>query len=125
MNLLLDTHALLWWLGDDPALSSAARERIADGANLVFVSVAALWEIRIKEALGKLDLPPEFEAVLEQQPFLTLDVKARHVHGLRDLPLLHRDPFDRMLVAQARAEGLVLVTCDAAIRQYDVQTLPA
>ncbi len=120
MNLLLDTHVLLWWLDDDPTLSERAREAIGDGRNAAFVSAAALWEIRIKEAVGKLELPEDFEDVLNRQPFLSLDVKARHVHALRDLPMLHRDPFDRLLVSQAQTERLALVTRDRAILRYDV-----
>ncbi|MBI4704755.1 MAG: type II toxin-antitoxin system VapC family toxin [Deltaproteobacteria bacterium] len=125
MNLLLDTHPLLWWLDDNPTLSASARQAIGDGKNTAFVSVAALWEIRIKEALGKLELPGEFEAVLDKQPFLVLDVKARHVHALKDLPMPHRDPFDRLLVTQARTERLTLVTRDPAILSYGVAHIVA
>ncbi len=125
MNLLLDTHVLLWWLDDGPTLSERAREVIGDGANAAFVSVAALWEIRIKEALGKLALPDDFEQVLEREPFLVLDVKAPHVHALKDLPMLHRDPFDRLLVAQAQTERLTLVTRDPVIHRYDVRCVVA
>jgi len=125
MNLLLDTHVLLWWLNNDSTLSDTARNAIADGSNAVFVSVVALWEIRIKEAIDKLALPETFEATLEAQPFLTLDVKARHVHALKDLPLLHRDPFDRLLITQAITEKLVLVTRDKTIARYNVPRLQA
>lgn len=125
MNLLLDTHALLWWLDDSPTLSEPAREAIGDGTNTVFVSVAALWEIRIKEALGKLVLPDEFEEVVHDQRFLILDVKARHVHALKQLPMLHRDPFDRVLITQALTERLTLVTRDPAILRYDLPFLLA
>ncbi len=125
MNLLLDTHVLLWWLDDDPTLSKAARQVISDGHNTAFVSVAALWEIRIKEALGKLNLPDDFEQVLQREPFLVLDVKARHVHALRQLPMLHRDPFDRLLITQAQTERLTLVTRDSAILRYDLRCVVA
>lgn len=125
MNLLLDTHVLLWWLDDDPTLSASARQVISDGRNTAFVSVAALWEMRIKEALGKLTLPDDFEQVLEHEPFLVLDVKARHVHALKGLPMVHRDPLDRLLVAQAQTERLTLVTRDPVILRYDLRCVVA
>jgi len=125
MRLLLDTHVLLWWLDDSPNLSAAAKEAIADPGNIVAVSVASLWEIAIKKGIGKLDLPDDFEEVLSHQGFELLDVKPAHTFGLHALPLLHRDPFDRMLVAQARAEGLRIVTRDTWIQSYDVPVLDA
>ena len=125
MRLLLDTHALLWWLDDAPTLSAAATAAIADPGNIIFVSVASLWEIAIKRATRKLELPDEFEEVLSQQGFQFLDVKAGHTFGLRSLPLLHRDPFDRMLVVQAQVEDLRIVTRDARIISYDVPILEA
>jgi PIN domain nuclease of toxin-antitoxin system len=120
MNLLLDTHALLWWLDDHPALSQRAREAIASEENLVFVSVATVWEIRIKEGLGKLEVPPDFREALQAQAFLFLDITVDHAHTIVDLPKHHRDPFDRMLIAQAREEGLVIITHDERFRSYDV-----
>ncbi|HQP43914.1 MAG TPA: type II toxin-antitoxin system VapC family toxin, partial [Thermoanaerobaculales bacterium] len=82
MNLLLDTHALLWWLDDNPTLSAEARDAIADGRNLVFVSAVVIWEIRIKEALGKLKLPPDFRAILDRQAFDNLALTVDHAHRL-------------------------------------------
>jgi PIN domain nuclease of toxin-antitoxin system len=125
MNLLLDTHALLWWLGDDPTLSGKARDAIADGRNVVFVSAASIWEIRIKQAIGKLKLPRSFREVLEAQAFMNLPVTAEHAHGVLALPPHHRDPFDRMLVAQAKAERLTVVTRDERIKRYGVSVLDA
>ncbi len=125
MNLLLDTHVLLWWLDDDPAMASEAREAIADGGNLVFVSAATVWEIVIKKALGKLDVPDEFQDVLARQPFRLLDITADHAFQIGSLPMLHRDPFDRMLVAQCQVEGLRLVTRDPDIKLYEVPVLEA
>ena len=125
MNLLLDTHALLWWLDDDPTLSEAARWLIADGSNLVFVSAVSVWEIRIKQSLGKLTLPDEFRHVLKSQPFEELPLTADHAHRLAELPPLHRDPFDRMLVAQAMTERLTIVTRDPDIARYRVPTVTA
>lgn len=120
MRLLLDTHILLWWLDDNPALSPRARDLIAEPANVVVVSAASVWEIRIKEGLGKLKLSPTFQQVLEQQPFERLAVTIEHAHRLRSLPPHHRDPFDRMLIAQAQYEALTLLTADDVVRRYDV-----
>jgi PIN domain nuclease of toxin-antitoxin system len=120
MRLLLDTHALLWWLDDAPELSDTARAAIAGGDNVVFVSAATIWEIRIKQAIGKLQIAAEFEQVLDDQGFDSLDVTSRHAHALEDLPLHHRDPFDRILIAQARVERLRIVTRDVSFSSYDV-----
>lgn len=123
MNLLLDTHIVLWWLDDDPALPSAVKNRIAHGENLVFLSAAVVWEIRIKEALGKLDIPSDFSLVLDRQPFEKLAIKVEHAHAVKDLPLHHRDPFDRMLIAQAVTEGLTIATHDPVFEKYSVPLL--
>lgn len=120
MNVLLDTHVLLWWLNDDRALSQDAREVIGNEENLIFVSAATVWEIRIKEALGKLDVPPDFGQVLQAQPFLFLDITVAHANAIAALPPHHRDPFDRMLVAQAGVERLVIVTHDERFKSYGV-----
>ena len=125
MNLLLDTHALLWWLDDKPTLSAEARDAIADGRNLVFVSAVVIWEVRIKQSLGKLQLPSNFREVLSSQAFDELPMTVDHAHRLAELPPLHRDPFDRMLVAQAMAERLTIVTRDPDIPRYPVRTLRA
>ena len=125
MNLLLDIHVLLWWLEDDPTLAAAAREAIADADNTVYLSAVVVWEIRIKQALGKLELPADFEPVLAEQPFVDLPVSVHHAHAVARLPMHHRDPFDRMLAAQARCEGFRLVTRDAALSAYGVPTLEA
>lgn len=125
MNLLLDTHALLWWLADDPQLSQEARSAIADPDNAVFLSAVVVWEIRIKEAIGKLDIPSDFAEVLAGQPFSELPVTVEHANALAGLPALHRDPFDRMLVAQATAERLTVVTRDVDIPRYGIATVTA
>ena len=113
-GLLLDTHVALWWLAAEP-LSPAAVDAITDPATDVHVSVASLWELAIKASLGRFRLEDEFVDVLAAEGLALLPVRPAHVYGIRDLPLHHRDPFDRMLVAQARAEGLTLVTRDAAL----------
>ena len=125
MNLLLDTHTLLWWLDDNPTLSKKARAAIADGANTVFVSAVVIWEIRIKQALGKLKIPKNFERVLNQQPFEMLPITAEHAHAIEKIPSYHRDPFDRMLVVQAKIEGLTLVTRDIRLKRYKVPIIKA
>jgi len=125
MNLLLDTHVLLWWLDASPTLSEKATSAIADGSNLVFVSAAVIWEIRIKQALGKLEIPSNFRQVLDRQPFEILAITAEHAHAVGDLPAHHRDPFDRMLIAQAIVEGFAIVTRDSIIQQYKVPILKA
>jgi PIN domain nuclease of toxin-antitoxin system len=125
MNLLLDTHVLLWWLDDHPVLSRKAKAAIADGKNLVFVSAVAIWEIRIKQALGKLAIPQNFQKVLNAQPFEKLDITVEHAHAIKDLPAHHRDPFDRMLVAQTKVEHLTLVTRDIRLKKYKIPIIEA
>jgi len=123
MHLLLDTHVLLWWLGDSPRLGPASRTRMADPRARVFVSAATGWEISIKRALGELKAPADLDALLDRAGFERLAITFHHGEAAGDLPPLHRDPFDRMLVAQARLERLALVTADEAIRAYDVETV--
>ncbi|MEI6972634.1 MAG: type II toxin-antitoxin system VapC family toxin [bacterium] len=125
MNLLLDTHVLLWWLADDPTLGEEARSAIGDADNLTFVSAASVWEIVIKKSLGKLELPTSFAEVLAREGFQSLNVTAEHALRLESLPHHHRDPFDRMLVAQCQVEELTLVTKDPEIPKYDVRVMRA
>jgi PIN domain nuclease of toxin-antitoxin system len=125
VRLLLDTHFLLWWLADDPALGEQGRELISTAENLVLFSAASIWEIRIKQAIGKLDLPDDFANALAEQAFEPLAVTVAHAHAVTELPLLHRDPFDRMLIAQARVEQLTILTRDRIFGEYDVRTIVA
>ena len=125
MNLLLDTHVLLWWLDDNPDLSLRARTVIADGNNLAFVSAAVIWEIQIKHALGKLKIPKNFRNVLDQQSFELLDITVEHAYAVGKLPLYHRDPFDRILVAQAKLENMILVSRDKRIKKYKIPLINA
>lgn len=125
MNLLLDTHVLLWWLADDTRLSPAVSEAIADQENVVMVSAASVWEIAIKQAIGKLRGPADLADYIEPGDFLPLPVTMEHAWRAGGLPAHHSDPFDRMLVAQAGIEGLTIVTADTCIRQYDVAVLQA
>ncbi|MBW2427319.1 MAG: type II toxin-antitoxin system VapC family toxin [Deltaproteobacteria bacterium] len=125
MNLLLDTHVLLWWLDASPTLSEKATSSIADGNNLIFVSAAVIWEIRIKQALRKLTIPDNFRKVLDQQPFEMLAITAEHAHAVGNLPAYHRDPFDRMLIAQAKIERMTIVTRDTIIKHYKIPIIKA
>jgi PIN domain nuclease of toxin-antitoxin system len=124
MRLLLDTHVLLWWLADDPALSIQARHLIANEPE-VLVSAASAWEIAIKRALGKLEAPEDLLEALDAGGIGRLPIELEHAVIAGALPHHHDDPFDRMLVAQARHEGLTLVTSDVRIASYAVAVLPA
>jgi PIN domain nuclease of toxin-antitoxin system len=123
--LLLDAHVLLWWLEDPKQLSKAARKAIQDGATPVYISAAVAWEIAIKKAPEKLDAPDDLEDVMEANRFLSLTITISHALAVRSLPDHHRDPFDRMLIAQALHEGLRLVTRDPEIAKYPVPQIVA
>ena len=118
MRLLLDTHLLLWWLEDSPSLSAQAREVIGNSENTVFVSAVSLWEIRLKQSLGKLRLPDDFMERLAAESFESLPLAGSQTRQVSALPWHHRDPFDRMLVAQAQMEKLVLLTAEEALAAY-------
>lgn len=117
---MLDTCALLWWQADDPRLSAAARRLIA-AAPEAFVSAASAWEIAIKSNLGKLRIPEPVSTALPSYGFIELPITVAHAEQAGALPLHHKDPFDRMLIAQARHEELVLVTGDRSFGAYDVE----
>ncbi len=125
MTLLLDTHVFLWWLDDPLLLSKAARETIADGKTTVFISAAVVWEIAIKRALGKLDAPHDLEEAMIANRFLPLAITVRHAQAVETLPDHHRDPFDRLLIAQARHEGFKLVSRDHHVPLYGVPHIVA
>ena len=120
--LLLDTHVVLWWLQDDDRLGPSARQLIADQPR-VSVSAVTVWEIAIKAALGKLEPPTDWPDDMETEGFDPLPIGFAHAVEAARLPRLHADPFDRMLVAQARTEGFILVTADPRISRYDVPTM--
>ncbi|WP_343712455.1 type II toxin-antitoxin system VapC family toxin [Inquilinus sp.] len=124
-SVLLDTHAFLWWLTDDSALGPAAREVIGEPRNRIFVSAATTWEIAIKRQIGKLTAPVDIEAAVEEKGFAKLPISLFHGQQAGSLPPHHRDPFDRMLIAQAQAEGLELMTIDPVFRQYGVRLIEA
>ena len=125
MNLLLDTHVLLLWLGDDPSLGAEARSAIAAVESSVFVSAASAWEISIKQVAGKLEAPLDLERQLELNRFEPLPISIGHAYAAGALAHHHDDPFDRMLVAQAMAEELTIVTRDRRLDRYGVRTLAA
>nr|WP_022929829.1 type II toxin-antitoxin system VapC family toxin [Patulibacter americanus] len=125
MRLLLDTHAVLWWLGGSTRLGAVARERIADGESFVAVSAVSLWEIEIKRSIGKLRAPADVLGGVRSGGFELLALTPEHAVAAGRLPMLHRDPFDRAIVAQARLEGLTVVTGDRRVADYDVPVLPA
>ena len=127
MRLLIDTHALLWWLTDDPALPASARKHIARAGNTVLVSSASAWEIATKFRLGKLpdasDLLTDFAGYLARERFEGLAISTDHAVRAGLLPGPHKDPFDRMLIAQAQAESLPILSNDAAFDVYGVRRL--
>lgn len=123
MNILLDTHAFLWWDANDPNLQPTLRAAIASLENRVFVSAVTVWEIAIKRASGKLSFSGSAVRALEQHGFQPLPITVEHAEWAGQLPQLHRDPFDRLLVAQAQLEGLVLITVDDQILRYQVPHL--
>jgi PIN domain nuclease of toxin-antitoxin system len=123
MRLLLDSHILLWWDSDLNRLSEAQREAIGDPGNEVFVSAVTAWELGIKQATGKLSLHDSIPSIAIRLSFFELPVTMQHGVEAATLPPLHRDPFDRMLVAQAKVEGMVLVTSDRRLSGYPIATL--
>ena len=125
MILLLDAHALLWALADDPMLRPDAREAVASPANDVLVSAAIVWEIVIKQALGKLDAPDDLVEAIHATAFIGLPITLADAATAARLPPHHRDPFDRMLVAQAGRVGAIIVTRDPAFAAYGVHVLTA
>ncbi len=127
MKVLLDTHALLWFLAGSSRLGTAALAVINDPANTLFVSPASLWEISIKDSLGKLALPLPFEQLfpsrLDASGILILPILMPHLHAHRSLPFHHHDPFDRLIISQALTDDLTLISCDSEFSAYGVKLL--
>jgi len=127
MRLLLDTHAFLWWVADAPELSRKARTAIADSDNECLVSMASCWEMAIKTSLGKLTLGTSLDRFVPEQlaanGFVPLEIGFRHVARVARLAFHHRDPFDRLLAAQALEERFVVVSADATFRRYGTRTI--
>lgn len=127
MNLLLDTHTFLWFIGGSGELSLSAKALIEDGENDRYLSVASLWEMAIKVSIGKLDVPLPFTRLVRQHvtgnAIEMLQVEPEHLDKQQKLPFRHRDPFDRLIIAQAIAEEMVVVSQDAAFEEYPVRVL--
>ena len=127
MRVLLDTHAFLWWVEDDRRLSTPARRVIADEATRVILSVVSAWEMTIKTGLKRLDAPDDIGAAIdrcvETVRLEVLPIELAHALDVRDLPNHHHDPFDRLLVAQARTESLALISADAILDAYGIERI--
>lgn len=120
MKLLLDTHAALWFLSDDERMGENAKQHLTDDDNRILLSAAVVWEIAIKRALGKLVVPEEYQTLLLGAGVQALPITIDHAAAVERLPPHHRDPFDRMLVAQALGEGAAIVSRDEILRRYGV-----
>jgi len=127
VRLLLDTHAFIWWANNDPSLSAPARIAIGDRANEIFLSAVSTWEMAIKVAIGKLVLratvPIFVASQVSQYQFIPLPINYGHTYQVETMTLHHNDPFDRLLIAQALVENLVIVTCDSKFGPYGIQAL--
>lgn len=120
MKLLLDTHTALWWLLDDERLGVDASRELTEDRNQILLSAAVVWEVSIKRSLGKLRAPPDFAAILLESGAQPLPITLDHAAAVESLPWHHRDPFDRLLLAQALSEGAAIASRDEALLQYGV-----
>ena len=125
LRLLLDTQALLWALGNHPRLGPVARDALTEPDNEAYVSAASVWEITIKQALGELRAPTDLTGHIERDGFTGMPISLFHAEHAGALAPIHRDPFDRLLIAQAQVEGLTIVTSDSIIPRYGVRTMSA
>lgn len=125
MKLLLDTCVLLWWLQGNNRLDTKTIDAINSSNNQVFVSAASIWEIYIKQAIGKLAIDDDLVEILKTLDIKPLDILFEHGKAAAQLPLIHKDPFDRMLIAQATTENMTIVTSDHYIPQYQIKTIKA
>lgn len=125
MRLLLDTHTLLWTLVEPTRLSAQATAAIAAAESEVFVSIVSPWEMAIAKARGRMNPPDDLATRLTQSRFELVPIQLRHLRAIESMPQHHRDPFDRMLIAQSQVDGLTLVSADRKMRQYPVSLLPA
>ena len=124
MNILLDTHVLWWLLNGSDKIPTAVANKILSGQNTIFISVASVWEVAIKMSIGKLDFNGGIDGfinALEDENFTLLEISKEHIKTVASLPLIHRDPFDRMLIAQAMSENIPIMTTDSEIQKYDVE----
>ena len=123
MDILLDTCSVLWYLNGNDGIQQATKETILNSENTIYVSIATIWEVAIKMSIGKLNFDggiDGFIEAIEDEGFLLLDITTKHIKAVKDLPFIHRDPFDRMLVAQAIIEELPIMTADSDIVKYNV-----
>jgi PIN domain nuclease of toxin-antitoxin system len=125
LSLLVDTNIVIWWLERSARLPAAIAGRIDAGDEVIIISPVVSWEIEIKRAIGKLDAPADLEEQVAASHFIALPITLRHATVAGRLPLHHRDPFDRLLIAQAQVEGLTLVTADGRFKAYEIQVLMA
>lgn len=124
-RVLLDTHSLLWWLADHSSLGEKSRKIISDERNDIFVSAVSAWEISIKKSKGLLKAPDNIDSIVEDEGFSKLSISLFHGEQAGNLENIHRDPFDRMLIAQAKAEGLELMTAEKIIPKYGLKVIDA
>ena len=124
-RILLDTHVLIWWMSGDEQLGLNAQKHISNTENSIYVSSASVWEMSIKQQLGKLSVPDDIESLVEELGFSALAMSLFHGQQAGALPMHHRDPFDRMLIAQAQAEGLQILTKDGHFPAYGVRLINA
>ena len=122
-SFLIDTHIFIWWMEGNPALSQEVYQLITNPQNHIFLSVASIWEIIIKKSRKKLKIPIELEESLTFSNFTPLAIQLSHILALEQLPLYHHDPFDRILIAQAKTENFILVTEDEKIKKYEIQII--
>ncbi len=125
MKYLLDTHVIIWWLTEPLKIKKKARQIIADPNNSLFVSAASIWELAIKSKLGRIKLPYNLIETLNHERIQLLEISGQHALATIDLPLIHQDPFDRMLIAQAKYEDLILMTHDRVLQKYVVTSILA
>lgn len=123
MNYLLDTHIIIWWLTDPKRIAAKASKIISDKENSIFISTASLWEMAIKKSLGRLTLPRNIVEILQTEGFQIIPIGHEEALGISDLPFVHQDPFDRILVMQAKLYNYVLITRDKNIMDYPVVTI--
>ena len=126
MDILLDTHALWWFLNGSDKMPDATKETILNPENTIYVSIATIWEVAIKMSIGKLNFDgriDRFVEAVESEDFLLLDITPTHIKSVQELPFIHRDPFDRMLIAQAIVEELSIMTTDSNIAKYDINQI--
>ncbi|MEK7559016.1 MAG: type II toxin-antitoxin system VapC family toxin [Patescibacteria group bacterium] len=122
-SYLVDTHIFIWWLSEDKKLNKSTQKILKDPNSHIYVSIATLWEISIKNTAGKLPLKTTITEMVSFSGFELLSINLSHVLNLGKLPIYHNDPFDRMLIAQAKAEGLTLLTDDRKIKKYDIKVI--